>query len=103
MAHASGVTPVEGAYWEFIFPKMAIREYQGVDANLLPWAEQWDSNKTLIDGEYVVSPKMFSGTKSTEGKLTGIAQGRDCITIDGVKRTGIFALVDDEVVFDLTQ
>ena len=40
----------------------------GVDANLLPWVEQWDSNKTLIDGEYVVSPKMFSGTKVNRGQ-----------------------------------
>ena len=73
----------------------------GVDANLLPWVQQWDNDKTLIDGEYVISPKMFSGTKSIDGKLTGIAQGRDCITINGVKRTGIFAIVDDEVVFEI--
>ena len=73
----------------------------GKDANLLPWVEQWNNNKTLIDGEYIVSPKMFSGTKDSGGKLTGIALGRDCITIDGEKRTGIFALVKDEVVFEL--
>lgn len=74
----------------------------GKDANLLPWVEQWNNNKTLIDGEYVVSPKMFSGKRNPDtGKLTGIAQGVDCITIGGVKRTGIFALVDNEVVFEL--
>lgn len=73
----------------------------GKDANLLPWVEQWNNNKTEIDGEYIVSPKMFSGTKDSSGKLTGIALGRDCITIDGEKRTGIFALVKDEVVFEL--
>ena len=73
----------------------------GKDANLLPWVEQWNNNKTLIDGEYIVSPKMLSGTKDSGGKLTGIALGRDCITIDGEKRTGIFALVKDEVVFEL--
>lgn len=73
----------------------------GEDANLLPWVEQWDNNKTLIDGEYVVSPKMFSGTKDSGGKLTGIALGRDCITVDGEKRTGIFALVGGNIVFKL--
>ncbi len=77
------------------------RVYAGQDANLLPWVEQWNNNKTLIDAEYVVSPKMFSGTRGENGKLTGIAQGRECITLNGVKRTGIFALVDDEVVFEL--
>ena len=74
----------------------------GVDANLLPWVSEWNNNKTLIGGEYVVSPKMFSGTRNeATGKLTGVAQGRECITIDGVKRTGIFALVEDDVVFEL--
>ena len=77
------------------------RVWNGQDANLLPWINDWNNNKTLIDGEYVVSPKIFSGTRSVNGKLTGIAQGKECITIDGVKRTGIFALVDDEVVFEL--
>lgn len=73
----------------------------GKDANLLPWVEQWNNNKTEIDGEYIVSPKMFSGTKDSNGKLTGVAIGRDCITVDGEKRTGIFALVDNEIVFEL--
>lgn len=73
----------------------------GKDANLLPWVEQWNNNKTLIDGEYIVSPKMFSGTKDSGGKLTGIALGRDCITVDGEKRTGIFALVGGNIVFKL--
>ena len=78
------------------------RGKDGQDANLLPWIEEWNNNKTEIGGEYMVSPKMFSGTKDSNGKLTGVAMGRDCLTgADGTKRTGIFALVDDEVVFEL--
>lgn len=73
----------------------------GEDANLLPWVEDWNNNKTEIGGEYLVSPKIFSGTKDSDGKLTGIALGRDCITIDGEKRTGIFALDQDKVMFEL--
>lgn len=73
----------------------------GTDANLLPWIEKWNGYATELGEEYIVTPKMFSGTKSSDGKLTGIAQGKECITIDGVKRTGIFALVDNEVVFEL--
>lgn len=74
---------------------------KGEDANLLDWVNEWNNNRTLIGAEYIVSPKTFSGTRGTDGKLTGIAMGRDCIEIDGVKRTGIFALVDDEIVFEL--
>ncbi len=73
----------------------------GEDANLLPWIEEWDSNKTMIGTEQVVSPKMFSGTRDANGKLTGVALGRDCITIDGVKHTGIFALDEDELMVEL--
>lgn len=73
----------------------------GEDANLLPWVEDWNNNKTEIGGEYLISPKIFSGTKDSGGKLTGIALGRDCITVDGEKRTGIFALVGGNIVFKL--
>lgn len=74
----------------------------GQDANLLPWIEEWNGYATEIGEGYIVTPKMFSGIKDEEtGKLTGIAQGKDCIEIDGVKRTGIFALVEDKIVFEL--
>lgn len=73
----------------------------GKDANLLSWIEEWNSNKTEIGGEFVVSPKIFSGTKDSDGKLTGIALGRDCVTINGEKRTGIFALDEDNIIFEL--
>ena len=74
----------------------------GQDANLLPWIEKWNGYATELGEEYIVTPKMFSGTKSADGKLTGIAQGKNCLTAaDGTTRTGIFALVDNEIVFEL--
>lgn len=74
----------------------------GKDANLLPWIEKWNGYATELGEEYIVTPKMFSGTKSVDGKLTGIVQGKECLTgADGTKRTGIFALVDNEIVFSL--
>lgn len=42
----------------------------------------------------------FGKTDPDSGKKTGIIQGVDCF-IDGAKRTGIFAVVDDEVIFEL--
>ncbi|WP_303013824.1 hypothetical protein [uncultured Bacteroides sp.] len=42
----------------------------------------------------------FGKTDPDTGKKTGVVQGVDCL-VGGVKRTGIFALVDDEVVFEL--
>lgn len=80
-----------------------IKGETGKDANLLPWIEKWNGYATELGEEYIVTPKMFSGTKSADGKLTGIAQGKDCLTdkTTGEKRTGIFALVDNEIVFEL--
>jgi len=77
------------------------RVYDGQDAALPDWVQNWNNNKTLLGDTYVVSPTMFSGTKDSDGKLTGIAMGRDCLTINGVKRTGIFALVANKIVFQL--
>lgn len=74
----------------------------GKDANLLPWIEEWNGYATEIGGGYIVTPKMFSGTRSADGKLTGIAQGKDCLTeADGKKRTGIFALADNKIMFEM--
>ena len=42
----------------------------------------------------------FGKTDPDTGKKTGIIQGVDCL-IGGTKRTGIFAVVNDEVVFEL--
>lgn len=79
-----------------------IKGETGKDANLLPWIEKWNGYATELGEEYIVTPKMFSGTKSADGKLTGIAQGKDCLTDkDEKKRTGIFALVDNDIVFEL--
>ena len=73
----------------------------GKDANLLEWVDDWNNNKTLIGGEYIISPKMFSGTRDADGKLTGVAFGHDCIKINGVWRTGIFSVVKDKIIFAL--
>lgn len=68
------------------------------------WITDWDTNKVQIGSEYMISPKLFIGKNTgtaEEPILTGIVQGDKCITIDGVERSGIFALVENEVVFEL--
>lgn len=75
-----------------------------VMANVPDWLIGWDTNKVQIGSEYMISPKLFTGKNTgtaEEPILTGILQGDKCITIDGVERSGIFALVDNEIMFEL--
>lgn len=75
-----------------------------VMANVPDWLIGWDTNKVQIGSEYMISPKLFTGKNAgtaEEPILTGIVQGDKCITIDGVERSGIFALVDNEIMFEL--
>lgn len=48
----------------------------GVDSNLLDWVADWNSGKTVIDAQSVITPKIFAGTKNANGTLTGMAIGR---------------------------
>lgn len=73
----------------------------GNDAEVPEWVKEWTTNVTEIDGKHIVSPQIFSGIKNEDGTLTGIIQGKECMTIDGELRTGIFALVDGKTVFEL--
>ena len=47
----------------------------GVDANMLDWVSDWNSNKTTIGINSVITPKLFAGVKNSNGTLTGIAIG----------------------------
>lgn len=95
-----------GAYKKSIPDNVLITEgsISKVMANVPDWLVGWDTNKVQIGADYMISPKLFTGKNTgTAGEpiLTGIVQGDKCITIDGVERSGIFALVDNEVVFEL--
>ena len=47
----------------------------GVDANLLDWVKEWNTGKTLINSNTVITPKLFAGAKNTDGTISGIAIG----------------------------
>ena len=47
----------------------------GDNPNILDWVSDWDNNKTTINGERIVTPKIFAGTVHTNGSLTGLAFG----------------------------
>lgn len=48
----------------------------GVDANLLDWVADWNTAKTVIDANSVITPKIFAGVKNANNTVTGVALGR---------------------------
>ena len=47
----------------------------GVDANLLDWVKEWNTGKALINSNTVITPKLFAGTKNSDGTISGVAIG----------------------------
>ena len=92
------------AYKDIGIETITIGSISKVMANVPDWLVGWDTNKVQIGANYMISPKLFTGKNTgtaEEPILTGIVQGDKCITINGVERSGIFALVNNEVVFEL--
>lgn len=52
----------------------------GADANLLDWVQEWDTQRTQIDGNTVITPKLFAGVRNDDGTLTGTAIGRYAVS-----------------------
>lgn len=48
----------------------------GSEANMLDWVKDWNSSKTVIGSETLITPKLFAGTKNNNHTITGIAIGR---------------------------
>lgn len=48
----------------------------GVDSNMLDWVKDWNSGKTVIGSDSVITPKIFAGTRNSNNTITGIAIGR---------------------------
>lgn len=74
-------------------------EWDGVK-NSPEWIKDWTKEGTFIGGKFVAAPHGFFGTKDDKEQLTGILMG-DKVMVNGVERSGIFALVDNDVVFEL--
>lgn len=69
------------------------------------WVEEWTGASTRIGNDYVISPRIFSGIKSEDGSLTGVALGRGIMTIDEngkpKEKTGIFGLKAGKPTFEI--
>ena len=51
-------------------PYSVVREGQSY-----AWLKEWDTNKTEIGGQYLITPQIFAGIKEANGNLTGVYLG----------------------------
>lgn len=61
----------------------------GENPGMLDWIQDWDSNKTTINGARILTPKIFAGTVHTNGSLTGLALGNIPLNVKN-PTTGVF-------------
>lgn len=78
----------------------------GADMSLLDWVADWNSGKTVIDGQSVITPKIFAGTKNSNGTVTGMAIGRFELSTRNASGTiaketvnGIYGFADGKKTF----
>lgn len=67
--------------------KAGVQGAAGVDANLLDWVREWNTNKTLIGSHTVVTPKLFAGTKNSDGTVSGVAIGSFTLSVKSASGT----------------
>lgn len=65
----------------------SIKAKDGVDSNLLDWVLDWNSSKTTIESNTILTPKIYAGSKNADGTITGVALG--CFPLKTVTTTGI--------------
>lgn len=56
---------------------------------MFDWIEEWDDNSTLVDSEYVISPKIFAGTNNG-GSPTGVIVGRNAFNLTEIGVAGYY-------------
>lgn len=78
----------------------------GADSNMLDWVRDWNNNRTQINENSVITPKIFAGTKNSNGTLTGVAMGKFSLSVlnsSGVVTTetinGIYGFKDGYKTF----
>lgn len=66
------------------------------ESTMLDWLQDWETRKTEISGEYVITPKIFAGDK-VNGKLTGVYIGPNS------QGCGIYGYQSDKIIFSLDE
>lgn len=70
------------------------------ETSMLDWILDWNGTYTEISGKWIITPKIFAGTKDVDNKITGVYLGP---AFDNDGSTGLYGYKDDEIIFRLTE
>jgi hypothetical protein len=82
------------------------------ESSMLDWIRDWEGTKTKIGGTYIMTPKLFVGSKEDvveyvdeeptwkEGALTGVYLGPD-LTSTGESGVGVYGYLKDKEIFHI--
>lgn len=70
------------------------------ETSMLDWILDWNGTYTEITGKWVITPKIFAGTKNADGQITGVYMGP---SFDNNGSTGLYGYKNDDIIFQLTE
>lgn len=70
------------------------------ETSMLDWILDWNGTYTEISGKWIITPKIFAGTKNANNEITGVYLGP---AFDNSGSTGLYGYKDNEIIFQLTE
>ena len=80
---------------EVAFTYTVVRE-----TSMLDWILDWNTTYTEISGQWIITPKIFAGSKDSQNKITGVYIGP---AFDDNANNGIYGYKNDELIFQINQ
>lgn len=75
------------------------------EAGMLDWIKEWDSNKTKIGDDSIITPRLFVGTKwtGTYSQITDVPQLTGVYIGPDASGAGVYAYKNSEEIFHLNE
>lgn len=69
------------------------------EISMLDWILDWNGTYTEISGKWIITPKIFAGSKNSQNQITGVYLGP---SFENDGSAGIYGFKDDNIIFKLT-
>lgn len=69
-------------------------------ASMFDWILDWNGTYTEIGGKWIITPKIFAGTKNADNEISGVYLGP---SMEGDGSLGVYGYKNNEIIFRLTE